>query len=261
MNRTDLPFAALRIEAKGGRKGEDIMTIAIIAAMEEEAAALKGRLEGIHTIAEAGGVFHKGKLGGKDVVLLECGIGKANSALTTALLIDKFKPELIIHYGAAGGLDPELQIGDIVVATELAYSDVDATAFGYAYGQVPQRPARYAARPELLNFARRTLEGRSFGGRLVYGLITTEDSFIHRPERAARIRELFPETRATDMEGASIAQAAHQFGVPLLVVRALSDIAGREAAGSFKSYVDLAASNSGNVAELLAASYQENVLA
>jgi adenosylhomocysteine nucleosidase len=232
------------------------MSIAIIAAMEEEAAELKLRIENIQTTTAAGGVFHTGQLRGKEVVLLESGIGKVNAALATALLIERYRPELIIHYGAAGGLDPELQVGDVVIATEVAYSDVDVTAFNYTYGQVPQRPARYASDSGLIELARKSLADKTFDYRIVYGLITTEDTFIHDPERARRIRGHFPDTRATDMEGAAIAQTAYQFGVPVLVIRSLSDLAGQEAAGSFKSNVDLAARNSGNIAEELVASYK-----
>ncbi|BBI30613.1 5'-methylthioadenosine/adenosylhomocysteine nucleosidase [Cohnella abietis] len=231
------------------------MSIAIIAAMEEEAAELKSQIDHIQTVTVAGGVFHSGQLRGKDIILLECGIGKVNAALTTAVLIDRYRPELIIHYGAAGGLDPALKIGDIVVATEVAYSDVDVTAFKYEYGQVPQRPARYSVEKKLIDVVQQSLAGKFFGGHIVYGLITTEDSFIYQPERSRRVRSLFPETKATDMEGASIAQTAHQFGVPFIVIRSLSDLAGNEAAGSFKSNVGLAARHAGNVAAEIVALY------
>ncbi|MBB6671308.1 5'-methylthioadenosine/adenosylhomocysteine nucleosidase [Cohnella nanjingensis] len=228
------------------------MRLAIIAPMAEEAAPFLPRLGRLRETSVAGAPFYAGELAGQDTILLQCGIGKANAAWTTAVLIERYRPELILHYGVAGGLDPSLSVGDAVIATELVYSDVNATAFGYAYGQVPQMPARYPVEPALLALAKRAAAEAPLEGRLVHGLITTADSFVNQPELAAAIRGRFPYAQATDMEGAAIAQTAYRFGVPFLVVRALSDLAGVEAADNYKSHVDFASERAAAVAEALA---------
>ncbi|MBW4083471.1 5'-methylthioadenosine/adenosylhomocysteine nucleosidase [Paenibacillus sp. S150] len=223
------------------------MSIAIIGAMEEEVAPLLSKLQDVRSLKAGGGKLYAGVLNGQDVVLLQSGIGKVNAAVTATQLLERFHCELIINTGAAGGLAAELKVGDVVIAEELVYSDVDATAFSYAYGQVPQMPPRYPVAAELLALAQKVI-GR--GGRpeqVVAGLITTADSFISLPERAVDIVSRFPEAKATDMEGAAIAQTAYQFGVPFLAVRSISDIAGAGAAGLFKSHLELAARNSAEV--------------
>lgn len=236
------------------------LSIAIIGAMEEEIAGLKAQIEGISMTRIANGIFYTGRLQGKEVVLLQSGIGKANAALTTALLIERFNPELVINTGSAGGLDPALRVGDVVVATELTYSDVDGTAFGYTYGQVPQMPASYPVEPALLDFATKTLAATKIEGQIVTGLITTADSFIYQAERAHFIRSQFPKAKVTDMEGTAVVQTAYQFGIPFLAVRSLSDLAGAEAAGTFDSNLDLAAANSAAVVVALVAAYDRDKL-
>ncbi|WP_025688363.1 5'-methylthioadenosine/adenosylhomocysteine nucleosidase [Paenibacillus zanthoxyli] len=220
------------------------MSIAIIGAMEEEVEWLLGRLENVHRSEAAGGMYYTGTLDGREIVLLQSGVGKVNAALTTALLIERYEPELIINTGSAGGIGSGLRIGDVVVGTELAYSDVDATAFErYVYGQVPRMPARYPVQEEFLALARQLSTARESEESVFTGLITTADSFIGRREAADLIRERFPESLATDMEGAAVAQTAYRFGVPFLAVRAISDIAGTAAEELFTSNLDLAALN------------------
>ncbi|AKG33717.1 5'-methylthioadenosine/adenosylhomocysteine nucleosidase [Paenibacillus durus] len=220
------------------------MSIAIIGAMEEEVEWLLGRLGNVHRSEAAGGIYYTGTLDGREIVLLQSGVGKVNAALTTALLIERYQPELIINTGSAGGIGSGLRIGDVVVGTELAYCDVDATAFQrYVYGQVPRMPARYPVQEEFLALARKLAAGKP-DGRVFTGLITTADSFIGSKEAADFIRKRFPESLATDMEGAAIAQTAYRFGVPFLAVRAISDLAGTAAEELFTSNLELAAANS-----------------
>ncbi|MFF2908774.1 5'-methylthioadenosine/adenosylhomocysteine nucleosidase [Paenibacillus sp. NPDC057934] len=232
------------------------MSIAIIGAMEEEVALIKSHLENIQQLVVAKSNFFTGQLKGTDVVLVQSGIGKANAAMTTAILLERFQVELIINIGAAGALDPGLQIGDVVIAEEITYSDVDATVFNYVYGQVPQMPASYPVDKQWVALA---LEGAALihsERRVVTGLVTTEDSFIGHSELAISIRTRFSESKASDMEGAAIAQTAYQFGVPFLSVRGISDNVGAGAAELFTSNVDLAAKNSAEVVEAFLTLYE-----
>lgn len=231
------------------------MTIAIVGAMAEEVAWMESRLKERRSFVAANTRFFTGRLNGHDVVLVQSGIGKANAAMSTTILLERFKMELVVNIGAAGALDPELAVGDIVIAEELTYSDVDATVFGYAYGQVPQMPASYPVDKELVSLALRAASPETRKERVVTGLLTTEDSFIGRPELASAIRTQLPQSKASDMEGAAIAQVAYQYGVPFLSIRAISDNVGADAADLFKSNLDLAAQNSSTVAEALVELY------
>ncbi|MED1489070.1 5'-methylthioadenosine/S-adenosylhomocysteine nucleosidase [Bacillus smithii] len=219
------------------------MKIAIIGAMEEEVAILRNQIESSSTDTIANSEYTSGKLKGADVVLLKSGIGKVNAAMSTAVLLYHYQPDVVINTGSAGGLNPELQVGDIVISTEVRHHDVDATVFGYEYGQVPQMPAAYLADKRLIETAARSAETLT-GVQVVKGLITTGDSFMSDPDRVESIRHKWNDLQAVEMEAAAIAQVCYQFGTPFVIIRSLSDIAGKESNISFDQYLEKAARNS-----------------
>ena len=110
------------------------MKIAIIGAMEEEVEILRNKMENLQQETIAGCEYNIGTLNGADVVLLKSGIGKVNAAMSTAVLLEKYAPDVVINTGSAGGFSPELKVGDVVISTEVVHHDVDVTIFGYAYG-------------------------------------------------------------------------------------------------------------------------------
>ncbi|EHL73529.1 5'-methylthioadenosine/S-adenosylhomocysteine nucleosidase [Bacillus smithii] len=219
------------------------MKIAIIGAMEEEVAILRNQIESSSTDTIANSEYTSGRLKGADVVLLKSGIGKVNAAMSTAVLLYHYQPDVVINTGSAGGLNPELQVGDIVISTEVRHHDVDATVFGYEYGQVPQMPAAYLADKRLIETAARSAETLT-GVQVVKGLITTGDSFMSDPDRVESIRHKWNDLQAVEMEAAAIAQVCYQFGTPFVIIRSLSDIAGKESNISFDQYLEKAARNS-----------------
>ncbi|MGM9930296.1 5'-methylthioadenosine/S-adenosylhomocysteine nucleosidase [Pradoshia sp.] len=223
------------------------MKIAIIGAMEEEVAVLRENIEESESVVIANTEYTSGKMFGTDVVLLKSGIGKVNAAMGTAVLLEKFKPDFIINTGSAGGYNPELNVGDIVISTEVRHHDVDVTAFGYEYGQVPRLPVGFVADEKLVELASGIAAGIE-GVQAGKGLIVTGDVFMSDPVRADFVRGQFPELQAVEMEAAAIAQVAYQFGVPFVVTRALSDIAGKESDVSFEQFLDKAARHSAHIA-------------
>ena len=107
------------------------MLLGIIGAMNEEVIQLKETMV-LNETKELGGYkFYRGTLLGKEIVLVECGIGKVNAAICSTLLIQEFKVDKVLFTGVAGGLNPDINIGDIVVSTDLIEHDFDCTAFGY----------------------------------------------------------------------------------------------------------------------------------
>lgn len=217
--------------------------IGIIGAMEQEVALLKQQLQAVETTKIAQFEFHRGQLNGSDVVLVQSGIGKVTAAIATTLLIQLFKPSCVINTGSAGGFDPELNVGDIVISTEVRHHDVDVTAFGYEPGQVPRLPAAFTAHPTLIAAADRSIASLGFC-KTKHGLITTGDVFMCDPERVAKTRATFPTMLAVEMEGAAIAQTCFQLETPFVVIRSLSDIAGKESPSSFEAYLEVASRNS-----------------
>ena len=218
-------------------------TIVIIGAMEQEISLLKNLMH--HPAEERFGnfLFFKGKLFNKDVILIQSGIGKVNAAIATALAIHQYKPDCIINTGSAGGIGPGLRVGDVVIGTLIAHHDVDVTAFGYAYGQVPAMRPAFESEEQLVSVAR--MAAREFkDAKILKGLIVSGDQFIHTPEQAAKIREHFFGVQAVEMEAAAIAQTCEQFKVPFVIIRAISDLADEEASISFEEFLEQASVNS-----------------
>jgi adenosylhomocysteine nucleosidase len=219
--------------------------IGIIGAMEEEVKILRDAMTNKKVETIANSEFISGTLNGKEVILLRSGIGKVNAAMTTSILIQTYQPDYIINTGSAGGLNPELQVGDVVISTEVRHHDVDVTAFGYEYGQVPQLPPAFKANQKLAEIAWKS--SQELNVQTVKGLIATGDSFMNDPVRVEAIKDKFNDLQAVEMEAAAIAQVAYQFGVPFVIIRSLSDIAGKESDISFEQYLDQAAKNSADL--------------
>ena len=220
------------------------MTIGIIGAMEQEVALLRAQMNDVETLSLAGCEFYRGTLAGQNVVLTRPGIGKVAAAVATTLLLDRFAPDCVINTGSAGGFDPELHIGDVVISSEVRHHDVDVTGFGYEIGQVPRLPAGFTADEQLKAIARAAISELPASIQCKEGLICTGDQFMCDPVRIAKARHDFPTMAAVEMEGAAIAQVCHQFGTPFVVTRSLSDIAGKESPTSFDEYLEIASKNS-----------------
>ena len=219
------------------------MKAGIIGAMEPEVAIIKAKLTNVNSSIIAGYEFHEGQLNGHDVVLVQSGIGKVAAALATVLLIDKYSPDYIVNIGSAGGFEQSLKVGDIVIGSELRYHDVNVTAFGYEIGQLPSNPAAYIPHPMLVEAAQSGIDKLENIQTLV-GLITSGDTFMTADDDIAKARVNFPTMAAVEMEGAAIAQTCYQCNIPFVVIRSMSDIAGKESPVSFEAYLETASVNS-----------------
>jgi adenosylhomocysteine nucleosidase len=228
--------------------------IGIIGAMEPEVEMLRA-LMGKGATEKAGNFeYFSGSLDDRDVALLRCGIGKVNAAVGCALMIHRFKPDLVINTGSAGGIDPALTFGDVIIAEGLLYHDVDVTAFKYKPGQVPGQPQIFPVPADLLSLAENSMDElkrekilpESLGH--VRGLIGSGDVFMHQAERIEAARKLFPGMKAVEMESAAIAHACSLFNVPAVIIRALSDIAGADSPVTSEEFLPVAAKNSAELA-------------
>ena len=228
-------------------------TIAVIGAMQPEIELLKGRLNGRESHRFGAFEIHTGEMHGKRIVLTLSGIGKANAAAATAAAILKFAPDCVINTGSAGGLGSGLKVGDVVIGSETVHHDVDATAFGYAPGQVPQLPPTFAADAALISATEKAAQAFPHAA-VTRGLIASGDQFVHSSGRVAEIRSRFPDIQAVEMEAAAIAQTCTQLGVPFVVIRAISDLADEEADTSFETFLKTASVHSAQmVLQLIAA--------
>jgi len=223
------------------------MKIGIIGAMEPEVAVLRDQIENLTTQTYAGIEFCSGQINGHDVIVSMSGIGKVAAAVSATLLIEKYAPDCIINTGSAGGFDPKLNVGDVVIGSEVRHHDADLTVFGYEIGQLPKMPAAFLPHPELARVAREAMANSQCEVNIVEGLIATADTFMSDPANVAKARANFPTMLAAEMEAAAIAQVCHLFTVPFVVIRSLSDIAGKESGQTFEEYLVTAAKNSADM--------------
>ena len=212
------------------------MKIGVIGAMEPEVVHLIDALENKQTQTIAGIEFVSGNYSGHELIITRSGIGKVAASMATTLLIQSFSPEKIINTGSAGGFANELDIGDIIISSEVRHHDVDVTAFGYEIGQLPQNPAAFEADDKLLHLAQGAIE-KVGQVKSKIGLICSGDAFICDPEKTKIMLKNFPTMEACEMEAAAIAQVCHKFKVPFVVIRSLSDNANNDSPVDFDSYI------------------------
>lgn len=197
--------------------------IGIIGAMEEEITCLKEKMEQVHVIEKASMKFHEGCLHGKKVVVVRSGIGKVNAGICAQILVDCFQVEAIINTGIAGSLSNDINIGDIVISSDVLQHDVDATGFGYGKGQIPQMDTlSFPADDNLGRLAIQVCREVNPEISVFRGRINSGDQFISDRKVKASIIENFGGC-CVEMEGAAIGQAAYLNHVPFLIIRAISD--------------------------------------
>lgn len=218
--------------------------------MEPEVELLKNAMlvekeEGIaHTTA------YKGTLNGQNIVLVQSGIGKVNASIITALLLERYDIDYVINTGVAGAMGENLKVTDMVVSTEVLHHDVDATNFGYSYGQVPGMPAVYTSDDMLV---RQSLAALSLNDEVngSSGLVVSGDSFIDSDAKKEHILGNFQDAMCVDMESASIAQTCWQFNTPFVIIRSMSDSANESADMNYEVFLAKACVHSSEVVKSL----------
>jgi adenosylhomocysteine nucleosidase len=233
--------------------------LGILSAIPEELRHLEDREDGSETIA--GLEFHKGRIEGRPAVFVETGIGKVNASLTATILAERFRCRALVFGGVAGGIDPALGIGDVVVATKLVQHDYGALIDGrievYQPGVPPlpglDRSPGYYITKALEEKLRARLKGielpaisaavtgeEARRGTLHFGTVVSGDTFVNCHTTRGRLEREFG-ALAVEMEGAAVAQVAERFGIPWIVVRCLSDLAGMDSHLNFPAFLPLAA--------------------
>jgi adenosylhomocysteine nucleosidase len=223
--------------------------LALVGAMHEEVAALLPLLEATTVVHRGGRAFHLGRLEGHDVIVVRSGIGKVAAATTAAVLLDAFEASAVLFTGVAGGLHPDVRVGDIVVGRSLLQHDMDASPL-FPRHEVPltgrsrfDADSTWAAR---LTRAAADVLGTPCAARSAFGLaapalheglVVSGDRFVATSGESARLRADLPDAMAVEMEGAALAQVCHDFGRPFGVVRTISDRADDSAHVDFGRFV------------------------
>ena len=175
----------------------------------------------------------------RELIVVRSGIGLVAAASALATVLAQVRPSAVISAGTTGGLGRQVEVGDVCASATLAYTDADATAFGYAHGQTPGQPAVFEADAAVLArveevgpAALRASTASSGGARIRAGQMLAGNSFV-TAANVGRARELFPGAVSTDMESTALAQVAASAGIPFASVRGVSDLCGPEAGQDF----------------------------
>ncbi|GGH52058.1 5'-methylthioadenosine/S-adenosylhomocysteine nucleosidase [Comamonas phosphati] len=230
------------------------MTIAILSALAEEQHGLVDAMEGMQSQRHAGRDFWLGRLHEHEVVCALSGIGKVAAATTTAALIERFGVRAIVFTGVAGGLGPGVNVGDVVIARQFLQHDMDASPIfprwelpGYGCstlacdGAMTDRLAQAAA-----GAVRAGIVASHASARVHEGLIASGDQFVGSRQASDRLRTELQAAGhavlAVEMEGAAVAQACFDYGVPFAAMRTISDRADDSAHVDFSDFVRTVAS-------------------
>jgi adenosylhomocysteine nucleosidase len=247
-----LVFALLFVPARQTGQERTAHPIAVIG-IPAEIAPIEARMKNPSVTRIQEVVFSSGTIDGISIVAARGGVGKVNAAFAATLLIDHFSPAAVIFTGTAGAVDPELNPGDVVIGTAIGYHDFgDVTATGLV--RSPTRnaasgkldPAFFPADPALLAAARRAaLTIKS--SHIREGLIVTGDTFVADPRNREGLRKQL-NAAAVEMEGAAVAQVCARFGVPVIVIRSITDHADGSASGSYRQFLEVASRNAADLA-------------
>mgnify|MGYP001757272993 CR=1 FL=1 len=242
---------------------------AIVAALHDELASVLALMPDEQKQVVGGRTFWVGHLHGQDVVAVLSGVGKVSAATTATLLIQHFGASRIVFTGVAGGLGPEVKVGDVVLARSFLQHDMDASPL-FPRHEVPfygrsrfdanagLTDALELACARMLHSLPQQLDAATvdtFGlraPRLHQGLLISGDRFVATTAESQALQRELPDALAVEMEGAAFAQVCHDFGVPLAVVRTISDRADDAAHVDFPRFLrDVASRYSGALVDTL----------
>lgn len=245
------------------------MKIGVIGAMDQELVPIREVIQNLEHLEKGGRAFWRGRSHGHDICLTRCDPGKVNAAIATQQMIDLFSVDALFNMGSSGALDPRLEVGDLVIATEFIQHDFDLTNWGMkpgellfdivmddGTGQMQFRSQQvFHAHARLAQVAMdiaQSIELVPLNGhfpKTYTGRVLSGDQFISETDKARALREAH-QALCTDMESAAIAHTCNVNGVPFLCIRAISDKADHSAVVFFKDFLAEATSNYGRIFEI-----------
>ena len=245
------------------------MKIGIIGAMDEELVTIRQHIKNLEQIQKGGRTFWRGDAFAHEIYLTRCDPGKVNAAIATQQMMDHFSVDAIFNMGSSGASAPELEVGDLVIATEAIQHDFDLTAWGLKPGELIfdvftvengglqfRSQQVFSAHPKLTqtafdiaqNIKLTELEG--YSPKVYTGRIISGDQFINQREKADELWSTY-HSLCTDMEAAAIAHTCAINNVPFLCIRAISDKADHSANISFTGFLVAATANYGKIFDLV----------
>ena len=225
--------------------------IGIIGAMAEEVDVLKNEAKNLKTTELSGMDFCEGVLEGKNVVIVQCGMGKVNAGVCANTLINEFGCTRIINTGVAGSLDNQIDIGDIVVSVDAVQHDFTVEAIGFEKGEIPYTGLyAFPADEEMRKTAVAAAQEIAPGHHVFEGRVCTGDQFISSKEEKEQILSDFGGL-CCEMEGGAIAQICYLNNTPFVIIRAISDKADESESVNFEIFKEEAAANCAKIVQYM----------
>lgn len=219
------------------------MKIGLIGAMDVELSHLIADMQD-HTVERVLGTeFHLGRIGGVDVVLAKCGIGKVAAAVTAQTMLLRYQPTLLMNTGVGGSLTTRLSVGDIAISARAVEHDMDTSPLGDPVGFLSGINRIYLD-ADLESAERLLAHAEALGLKATLGTVCSGDRFVASVSEKERIASLFEDAAVCEMEGGAIAHAAYLAGVPFVIVRAISDSADGSSSMDYLSFLEIAAERS-----------------
>ena len=215
--------------------------LAIMGAMQEEIEPLLAYFDKVNIVEYANNKYYEVNYNGLEIVIACSKIGKVFASLTASTMIEKFGCDTLLFSGVAGGINPKLKIGDLIIADKLCQHDLDITAFGHPHGYVPGGKVFVETSKELRDVAIKVAKENDL--KVIEGIIATGDQFVHSTQRKEFIENTF-NADALEMEGASVAVVCDALNIPFFILRAISDTADMDAGFDFDEFLKSSAKNS-----------------
>lgn len=225
-------------------------TLGIIGAEQQEIDLLLNLLTLERTVEKAASRFFCGTIHEYPVVIVKAGIGKVNAAACAQMLADLFDVTYIINTGAAGSLDARINIGDIVLSTDVIQHDIDVRDLGYEPGMIPETGRIFTADQTLRELASSCCREANPDVAVFQGRILTGDQFISSTAAKDRLIDTF-HGMCAEMEGGAIAQVASLNHIPFLIIRSISDKADGSATMDYSQFSRMASIRSARLVEAL----------
>lgn len=223
----------------------NIRKIGIIAAMEVEIALIKNSIQNATTFNFSGIDYICGKIGGLDVVVACCGVGKVFAAMCAQTMILRFRPDAIINIGVSGAMLPNLKIGDVVVANSVVQHDMNTTTVGDPIGMISGiNKINFYCDKNLVDLVSRAAEEMEIHHEI--GVVATGDLFFKNNKTKEKIKKRF-NAIAAEMEGAAVAQVCYVNNVKFAEIRAVSDHNDESSNEEYGNYLEYAAKVSANL--------------
>ena len=246
------------------------MKIGIIGAMDEELLPIRQHIQHLEQIQRSNRAFWRGEAYSHEIYITRCDPGKVNAAIAAQQLIDHFGVNAIFNMGSSGALAPELEVGDLVIATEAVQHDFDITSWGLKPGELifdavtAKDTGRLEFRTQQVfnsdpKLSQLTLDSahqieltklNGHSPKIYTGRILSGDQFIDRSEKAKQLWDTF-NGLCTDMEAAAISHTCSINNIPFLCIRAISDKADHTATVSFTDFLAEATANYGKIFDLV----------